>query len=177
MGMFRIFTDEEEKKQRKRAYLAKWRAAHKYEIAEYGAKWRAENPDYHKEYGAKYRAEHPEYNAKYAANHKEKIAEYQAEYQAEYYKTPTGRAHNLVSNYQREDKKYNRGKCTLTARWVIDNIFSKSCHYCGKEGWEIMGCDRIDNSLPHTPENVVSCCVECNKKRGRKSYEEFLNSN
>lgn len=138
---------EEEKKQRNRERCAKWRAEHKKEISDYYAKWRAA--------------------------HKDEKAEYQAEYNAEYKKTPMGRASNLVSNYQKEDKKYNRGECTLTAKWIIDNIFPMSCHYCGATCWEIMGCDRIDNSLPHTPENVVPCCTECNRKRGRKTYEEF----
>jgi hypothetical protein len=66
------------------------------------------------------------------------------------------------------------GKCTLTPEWIVENIFSKPCHYCGKEGWELIGCDRIDNSKPHTPDNVVPCCWECNKKRGRRDYEEFM---
>lgn len=126
---------------------------------ERNAKWREENPDYNKEYGAKYRAEH-----------KDEIAEYRAKYR----KTPIGRASNLVSGYQREDIKYNRGECTLTTQWVVENIFSKPCHYCGAIGWEIMGCDRVDNSLPHTPDNVVPCCAECNKKRGSMRYEAFI---
>lgn len=110
-----------------------------------------------------------EYNAIWRAEH----SEYLKEYKAEYNKTPMGRAVYLVNSYQKADKKYNRGECTLTAQWIIDNIFNKPCHYCGETDWRKMGCDRIDNSLPHTPENVVPCCFECNSKRGRKSYEEF----
>ena len=31
-----------------------------------------------------------------------------------------------------------------------------------------------DNSLPHTPENVVPCCLSCNSKKGSIGYEEYL---
>lgn len=135
---------EEEKKQRKR---------------ESQAKWIAKNPERYREYLAKYRAEHKE----------EKN-----DYQKEYRKTPIGRAAQIVGRYRQNDIKYNRGKCTLTAQWVAENIFTKPCHYCGAMGWEIMGCDRVDNSLPHTPDNVVPCCYECNCKRHTKSYEDFV---
>lgn len=84
------------------------------------------------------------------------------------------RAMYLIQDYKRADKEHNRGECTLTAQWIVDNIFPNTCHYCGKKGWEIMGCDRINNDLPHTPENVVPCCAECNRKRHTKLYEEFL---
>lgn len=169
MGRKRLYT-EEEKKQRKREKAAKYRAEH----PEYYAKWRAEHKD-----------EIAEYNAKYAENHKDKIAEknakyraenpdYNAKWQKEYRKTPIGRAGCLAGAYDQSDIKYNRGKCTLTPIWIVDNIFPMPCHYCGAMGWEIMGCDRVDNSKPHTPENVVPCCAECNRRRGLKSYDEFV---
>ena len=75
---------------------------------------------------------------------------------------------------KREDKKRNRGKCTLTAQWIMDYIFTKKCVYCGESDWKKLGCDRIDNSKPHTEDNVVCCCGECNTKRGTKEFEEFL---
>ena len=95
------------------------------------------------------------------------------DYQNEYRNTPMGRAVSLVSSYQQADKNANRGECTLTAQWVVDNIFTKPCHYCGKEGWNVVGCDRIDNDLPHTEDNVVPCCYECNTKRNIMNYEKF----
>lgn len=118
-------------------------------------RWRAKNPEYYKKY--------------YQANR-----EKQLEYLKEYNTTPMGRAVYLVGRYCQSDKRYNRGDCTLTAEWMLENIFNKHCHYCGKDNWRELGCDRIDNSLPHTEDNVVPCCECCNKKRGRKSYEEFI---
>lgn len=72
------------------------------------------------------------------------------------------RAHSLVTNYKREDRKYNRGECNLTAKWIVENIFSKPCAHCGKEGWSVIGCNRLDNSKPHSKDNVEPCCFECN---------------
>ena len=72
------------------------------------------------------------------------------------------RANYLIQAYNREDKKRGRGKGNLTSQWVIDNIFSQPCVHCGKTGWNIIGCNRIDNSKPHTMDNVEPCCKDCN---------------
>ena len=78
--------------------------------------------------------------------------------------TKERRAHNLVSSYNREDKKHHRGKCTITAQWIINNIFTKSCVHCGETDWHKIGCNRIDNSKPHTEDNVEPCCHDCNNR-------------
>lgn len=79
------------------------------------------------------------------------------------------RASQLVNAYRQSDKKNDRGDCTLTIDWIIDNIFPKHCVHCGKTGWNIMGCNRLDNDKPHTPDNVEPCCWECNNKLFRES--------
>lgn len=78
--------------------------------------------------------------------------------------TPLKRARILLSSYNCEDKKYNRGKGDLTPEWIVENIFSKPCAHCGKTGWDLIGCNRLDNSRPHSKDNVEPCCVDCNKK-------------
>lgn len=80
------------------------------------------------------------------------------------------------SSYRYRDKK--RGFNTdnnVTKEWILENIFNgQVCVYCGESDWTKLGCDRIDNSKPHTPDNVVCSCVKCNKARGsRMSVEEF----
>lgn len=121
---------------------------------------------------------------KYAEEHKDEIAEWQKQYRLNkadelkayktaYYSKMYGRALRLAYHYKSEDEKHNRGESTLTPEWIIENIFSKPCHYCGEADWKKIGCDRIDNSKPHTPDNVVPCCAKCNKKRGTMAYEEF----
>lgn len=95
------------------------------------------------------------------------------------------RAFNLTSAYNQTDRKYGLGKGDLTAQWIVVNIFSKPCAHCGKSGWQIMGCNRLDNSKPHTMDNVEPCCAKCNKKLPRKRekkgedipYKLFAESN
>ncbi len=84
------------------------------------------------------------------------------------------RASRLLKNYNREDMICGRGKGDLTYQWIVDNIFSKPCTHCGKTGWEIIGCNRIDNSKPHTMDNVEPCCKECNSKMyGKDTAKEI----
>lgn len=95
------------------------------------------------------------YEAKKEAIQKQKL---------EYMSTPNGRASRLIATYNISDSVNNRGKGDLTAQWVVENIFSKPCAHCGKTGWEVIGCNRLDNSKPHTMDNVEPCCKECNDK-------------
>lgn len=110
----------------------------------------------------------------YGKKYREKYPEKEKERRRKYQSTPIGRANHLARAYKTADKKHNRGKCTITGEWIVYNIFNKPCHYCGESDWRKLGCDRINNDLPHTPDNVVCCCEECNKKRGTKTFEEFL---
>lgn len=75
------------------------------------------------------------------------------------------RAKRLVYSYKRQDEKKKRGECTLTALWIRDNIFPHACFLCGESDWTKIGCDRIDNSKPHTEDNVRPCCAHCNKTK------------
>lgn len=91
-----------------------------------------------------------------------------------YDKTQPGKASRMVDYLKKYDKKAGRGESTITQKWIIENIFASSCVYCGETDWRKLGCDRIDNSLPHTPENCVCSCGTCNVERGdRWTVEEF----
>jgi len=71
----------------------------------------------------------------------------------------------LFYMYRLNDKK--KGFiCDLTENWIKQNITNKSCIYCGET--EHIGCDRIDNNKGHTTDNVVPCCVDCNKTRSNR---------
>lgn len=96
------------------------------------------------------------------------------ERQSEYRSTKNGRAHNLARAYKAADKNANRGECTITAEWIVENVFNQPCHYCGETDWHELGCDRINNLQPHTPDNCVPCCKACNIKRNLRSYQEFM---
>lgn len=149
----------QDNKEAKLEWQKQYYQEHKEERAEYMKQYRKDN-----------REEILERKKQYRQEHKEERAEYQKQYRS----TPMGRALYLVDAYKWKDKKYNRGECTLTAQWIIDNIFTSKCHWCEKTDWHKLGCDRIDNTKPHTPDNVIPCCDECNSKRGTKTYEEFL---
>lgn len=144
--------------------------------------------EYIKRYGEeayeKYKAQIREYNR----NHKEQRAQYNREYyeinkeqiaqqKKAYNNTPIGRANNLIGGYRASDHKYNRGECTLTTDYMVNVLYPFGCVYCGKMDWRELGADRIDNTKPHTPENVVCCCSECNKKKHTTdTYTYFINS-
>ena len=176
---------EEEKKDAKRLYDVEYRKKNKKKIANRMTDYYQKNKDKYAEYREKNKEKILKYNTEYYQNNKEKFAKYYTEYRTnnkkeiherslEYYNTTIGRANTLVRSYNSADKKYNRGECTLTGQWIVDNIFTKTCHYCGEDDWKKLGCDRIDNALPHTPENVLPCCKDCNLKKGTTEYNEFM---
>lgn len=128
----------------------------------------------HKQYMKQHYQDNKEVKLEYQKQYQQNNKEAKLEYNKQYRLTQNGRALYLVDGYRQSDKNANRGECTLTAKWIVDNIFTSKCHWCGETDWNKLGCDRIDNSLPHTPDNVNPCCEDCNNKRGTKTYEEFL---
>lgn len=149
-------------KEAKREYARKRYQTNREKILEQRKHYYQENAEQIKEYSKQYNKQYRQENAKYYK-----------EYQKQYRQTPFGRASYLVNNYNQSDKKYNRGRGDLTSEWIVENIFTKPCHYCGETDWSKIGCDRIDNSKPHTEDNVVPCCEECNRKRQKMDYNEF----
>jgi hypothetical protein len=116
-----------------------------------------------------------EYRKKYYLEHKEPLNErgklYYAKHRTEYserakryIETKIGRATILLTRYNSADLEKGRGKGDLTAEWIVENIFTKPCAHCGETDWHKIGCNRIDNSKPHTMDNVEPCCGECNRK-------------
>lgn len=173
MGKQKYFT-EEERKAAKRERNKRYCQKNKEKLSEYSAKWRKENKEKILERRYKYYQEHREELINKSSLFYKENKELKHKYDSERRSTPLGRAKYLVDNYRAKDKRTNKGECTLTAEWIVDNIFSKPCHYCGESDWTKIGCDRIDSSLPHTQDNVVPCCKSCNDKKGRKEYNEFI---
>jgi hypothetical protein len=82
------------------------------------------------------------------------------------------KASKMISSYKCRDKKLEYKPCDITIDWMIDNILTQKCVYCGDD--KRIGCDRIDNNKGHTMDNVVPCCVECNAARNNYfSYAEM----
>lgn len=73
------------------------------------------------------------------------------------------RAQRQVQQYKFMDKRNGFDEVIdFDAKWIVDNIYTKKCAHCGKTGWKIIGCNRLDNSKPHTKDNIEPCCFHCN---------------
>ncbi len=69
---------------------------------------------------------------------------------------------------------------------LFDALTTNNCHYCGNPPTNVHrlytgvgefrynGIDRKNSELGYTPENVVSCCKECQKAKSSTPYEQFL---
>lgn len=139
-----------DKKEYNRMYLKQWRLKNKEKISEQNKRYRKEHAEYFKEYLKEYRKSNP--NLKSNNNYSKK-----------------SRASNLLYSYNRSDMQYNRGVGDLTSDWIAENILTKPCAHCGETDWRKIGCNRLDNSKPHTKDNVEPCCRKCNLSLKRKS--------
>ena len=141
----------------------------------YNIKWRANNPDKVKKSNELFAEKHPERKKEIAKKFRDTHKEKRANDRKQYDTTMSGRASRIANYLKRYDKKAGRGESTITQKWILENIFTSHCVYCGETNWRKLGCDRIDNSLPHSPENCVCACGTCNVERGdRWSVDEFI---
>jgi 5-methylcytosine-specific restriction endonuclease McrA len=67
-------------------------------------------------------------------------------------------------------------------------LMKGDCHYCGRAPSQVCyrhqmtnpvralysGVDRLDSQLPYRPDNVVSCCKNCNWAKKEMPYDEFI---
>lgn len=84
-----------------------------------------------------------------------------------------GKAFDRLYCYKRMDEKNGFGDVIdFDAKWIVENIFSKPCVHCGETDWIKLGCNRLDNTKPHTKDNVEPCCYKCNCKLNGKTYEK-----
>ena len=78
--------------------------------------------------------------------------------------------HEVVRYYKRNAR--NRGFKWGLAEEDVRTLTSLSCHYCGREGNRI-GIDRVDNNVGYELNNVVPCCIQCNRAKRDRGVEEF----
>lgn len=82
------------------------------------------------------------------------------------------KASKMISSYRIKDRKNNLQETDIDIDWMIDNIITKPCIYCGDT--HRIGCDRIYNNIGHLKSNVVPCCVECNTARNNYFSSEEM---
>lgn len=176
MGRKKKYLSEEEKKEARRKRVKENREKNIGKIKEYYRKYRENNIEKIRELSLKsyhkHKEEHrTEKNKKQRENYNNNIERHKTYQKNWKKKNPIAyRASYLRSVYNQLDLKNGRGKGDLTTKWIIENIFSKPCAHCGKTGWQIIGCNRLNNDLPHTMDNVEPCCLECNLKLPRKKH-------
>lgn len=104
-------------------------------------------------------------------------AEHIKQYKKQYYATIEGYARRIRNNNLGEDRKQGRigaDEDPLPPLEQYIELLQQSDYYDKKHyPFNEMGLDRIDNSKPHTIDNVVPCSTKNNRRRGRKSFEEF----
>lgn len=157
-----------------REYNQKYYQEHKEAI-------KAQNKDYKR----KHKELYSDYQKTYVKDHNDELKTYHQEwlknnqnklngYAKKYHQTKNGRAHRLRIDYQTLDKKKNLVS-TLTSEWIYNNILSgQVCVYCGENDWQKLGCDRLDNTRAHTPDNCVPCCKKCNCKKRTTYYGRYM---
>ena len=90
------------------------------------------------------------------------VKEYMGKYRKQHY--IKNRELYLLKGYKEQDK-HKKLIFDLTIDWMKKNITSKPCTYC--ESIQNIGCDRVDNNIGHTKDNVIPCCTTCNTVRNK----------
>jgi len=69
--------------------------------------------------------------------------------------------------------KYKNLGCNLTEE-ILGKIISKPCYYCGEQE-KLRGLDRVNSAKGYFLNNVVSCCLRCNRMKSYFPQQDFLN--
>jgi len=93
---------------------------------------------------------------------------------------PNGEAgKNAVLNSSKQTAM-KKGRIWKLSDEFATELMLQNCFYCGavpqnkSRDFIYNGLDRIDNSKGYTPENVVPCCIHCNRAKRTRSVDEFL---
>lgn len=93
--------------------------------------------------------------------------EYRRQVQRRLYYTPTSRYNHYKGTAKSKNHLFELSKEQFNQFW------QKPCYYCGASISHI-GLDRMDNDKGYLIDNVVSCCIDCNKMKKTKSKEQFI---
>ncbi len=145
---------------------------------QYRAEHRDERLEYMRQYDVDHREEKKQYNKQYNAEHRDEMVEYNKQR----YQTLKGFCACKYRGHLSEDIK--RGRVLdrdhiptdyITPQFLM-KLYQQLDYYDGKlYDWSLMSADRVDNSKPHTVDNVIPATWEHNRDRGykRMSVEEY----
>jgi len=93
------------------------------------------------------------------------------------------RINRVFLDYQRRAKEKNLN--FVLSKEQFKSLIDSDCYYCGAKPSNsfvqhnkslpvYQGIDRMDNTKGYTPDNVVPCCIVCNKMKKALSHDEFI---
>lgn len=129
--------------------------------------WKQKNPEKVKEYRRRNRRNHKLYMKEWVKKNPEKIKRY-------YLESKKDKQRNIQRKYR--SYKASAKKRNLDFDLTLNDFkwfWQKPCYYCNDK-IEIIGIDRIDNSKGYIKDNVVSCCLTCNKAKLCLSEKGFI---
>ena len=83
---------------------------------------------------------------------------------------------NKVQAYTKQDADAKPPRETCLTFEATQALLRQStnCHYCGCDVTYDWSLDRIDNAIGHINSNVLVACWPCNNRRGKRSYDDFI---
>ena len=155
----------QEQIQKRKEYRKAYRQKNKEKIREYQKAWRLANPE-------KWQS----YQDKWKEQNREQYLEMVGKAVNKWHQKDTGRASNLLASYVQFDRRYGYDPTDLTRDDILRLCYSNEskCVYCGCTDHEQLGLERISNKVGHHVWNVVTSCRDCNVKRARRGFDEYL---
>jgi hypothetical protein len=80
--------------------------------------------------------------------------------------------------YKKVFSRYSDGNLTLDKFLELTKL---NCTYCNSKpnnnykGFIYSGLDRVNSNLPHNVDNIVPCCILCNRFKSNLSLNNFIN--
>lgn len=103
----------------------------------------------------------------YKQRYNQKNRDYYKKKQQEFYLTPKGQY-----NSYKQASKTRKHNFDLTFDEFMQ-FWNKPCYYCGSS-IELIGLDRMNNSVGYVLHNVVPCCTFCNRMKYTHDAESFI---
>jgi hypothetical protein len=142
--------------------------ANKESIKEYKKAYNEANKEHKKEYSKAYNEANKEHKKEYSKAYYEANKESLKEYSKAHNRTPKGKYTKI-----KRGAKVREINFAVPFQIYESKLWGEPCHYCGVD-IEVTGLDRKDSNKGYTPDNVVPCCYDCNRKKSTKPYEQFL---